>query len=133
MIAFAGHVYKFSYESVLFLSEVQAATQSKCVRLQWIPFHLIIYNSRLHSQTQVFGYIKLRQRRIHIRIDHLQCIDCHDTEEAQVSPSAETVLPVLEDSLVTFYVRVVDFGSEVQELVVALRVGVVVHEVEIGL
>ena len=87
----------------------------------------------MHTQTEVVGDVELRQGSVDVGIDDGKRVDTDEYEEAHVPPTAVSVFPVLEERLILFDVAGVYLRPQMQELIVALSVGVVVHDVHVGL
>ena len=94
---------------------------------------MVVNDSGLDLQAQIPGNVEYRELRIHIGIDHREGIDADHHEETQVAPAAVLVAALLEDVLIVLGILRGDLRAEVQELVIALRTRVIVHEVQIGL
>ena len=94
----------------------------------------VVDNRGLHPQAQVVGDVKHRQLCVHVGIDDRQRIHPQHHEETQVAPASVFVLSLPEDVLIPLFVGLCgDLHAQVQELVVTLRAGVIVHQVNIGL
>ena len=86
----------------------------------------------LQPHAQVGAYVERRQLRIHVCVDDSQQVHACKGKDAHVTVFAEIVLFVLEYLFETLlFPR--DVIAQREHLLVALGVGVIVHDVEIGL
>ena len=92
----------------------------------------IVNSGGAHLYAEVVGDVKIGQLGIDIGIDYGEEVYSNEAEDAEVALAAVVVLAVFEDSR-----EVVLIGLHIvarrKEILVARGVGVVVHDVEVGL
>ena len=119
--------------SCLVILESEGALHSQGSRTQRVGRASVVEHSWFHSEAEVVGDVEFREGCVHVGIDDGEGVDAYHHEGSHISPSAEFVFTLTEDFLVAFYVGGIDCGSQMQKLVVALRVRVIIHNVEVGL
>ena len=106
----------------------KAALQSQCCRtVEQAARTVAADDGRLYFQTEVFGYVELRQLGVDVCVYHREGVHSHKTEETHVAPPAVSVLAAFEQFLVAFFVRTVNLLHKMQELVLYLRCSVIVN------
>ena len=116
--------------SCLVILESEGALHSQGSRTQRVGRASVVEHSRFHSEAEVVGDVEFREGCVHVGIDDGEGVDAYHHEGSHISPAAEFVFTLAEYLLVAFNVRFIDGGSQVQKLVVALRVRVIIHDVK---